>query len=90
MLDLCCKYSRIRINPSPSDLHVDSNPLPRLLTTDQNKSGIGRIQIAWMGSKNQNQHAKLKKLSKFADTSVLVIFFLGFLAFDYEIFGLHE
>ena len=43
-----------------------------------------------MGSKNQNQHAKLKKLSKFADTSVLVIFFLGFLAFDYEIFGLHE
>jgi len=48
-----------------------------------------------MGSKhpNQNQHVKLRKLSKFADTSVLfllVIFFLGFLAFDYEIFGLHE
>ena len=46
-----------------------------------------------MGSKHQNQHAKLKKLSKFADTSVLfllVIFFLGFLAFDYEIFGLRE
>ena len=46
-----------------------------------------------MGSKHQNQHAKLKKISKFADTSVLfllVIFFLGFLAFDYEIFGLHE
>jgi hypothetical protein len=34
-----------------------------------------------------------KKLSKLADTSVLfllVIFFLGFLAFDYEVFGLHE
>lgn len=46
-----------------------------------------------MGSKHPNQHARLKKLSKFADTSVLillVIFFLGFLAFDYEIFGLHE
>jgi len=46
-----------------------------------------------MGSKHTNHHAKLKKLSKFADTSVLillVIFFLGFLAFDYEIFGLHE
>jgi hypothetical protein len=46
-----------------------------------------------MRSKHQNQHAKLKKLSKFADISVLfllVIFFLGFLAFDYEIFGLHE
>ena len=46
-----------------------------------------------MGSKHTNHHAKLKKLSKFADISVLillVIFFLGFLAFDYEIFGLHE
>ena len=46
-----------------------------------------------MGSKDTNHHAKLKKLSKFADISVLillVIFFLGFLAFDYEIFGLHE
>jgi len=46
-----------------------------------------------MGSNHQTQHAKLKKLSKFADISVLfllVIFFLGFLAFDYEIFGLHE
>ena len=46
-----------------------------------------------MGSKHTNQHAKLKRLSKFADTSVLlllVIFFLDFLAFDYEIFGLHE
>jgi hypothetical protein len=46
-----------------------------------------------MGSKHTNRHAKLKKLSKFADISVLillVIFFLGFLAFDYEIFGLHE
>jgi hypothetical protein len=48
-----------------------------------------------MGSRhqNQNQHARLKKLSKLADTSVLfllVIFFLGFLAFDYEVFGLHE
>lgn len=45
------------------------------------------------GIKNTNHHAKLKKLSKFADISVLillVIFFLGFLAFDYEIFGLHE
>ena len=46
-----------------------------------------------MGSKHPNQHTRLKKVSKFADTSVLillVIFFLGFLAFDYEIFGLHE
>ena len=46
-----------------------------------------------MGSKHQNQHVKLKKLSKFADISVLfllAIFFIGFLAFDYEIFGLHE
>ena len=46
-----------------------------------------------MGSKHTNHHAKLKNLSKFADISVLillVIFFLGFLAFDYEIFGLHE
>ena len=46
-----------------------------------------------MGSKHQNQHAKLKKISKFADISVLfllAIFFIGFLAFDYEIFGLHE
>jgi len=46
-----------------------------------------------MGSKHTNHHAKLQKLSKFADISVLillVIFFLGFLAFDYEIFGLHE
>ena len=46
-----------------------------------------------MGSKHTNHHVKLKKLSKFADISVLillVIFFLGFLAFDYEIFGLHE
>jgi hypothetical protein len=46
-----------------------------------------------MGSKHTNHNAKLKRLSKFADTSVLillVIFFLGFLAFDYEIFGLHE
>ena len=46
-----------------------------------------------MGSKHTNHHAKLKKLSEFADISVLillVIFFLGFLAFDYEIFGLHE
>ena len=46
-----------------------------------------------MGSKHTDHHVKLKKLSKFADISVLillVIFFLGFLAFDYEIFGLHE
>ncbi len=46
-----------------------------------------------MGSNYPNQHARLKKLTKFADASVLillVIFFLGFLAFDYEIFGLHE
>ena len=46
-----------------------------------------------MGSKHTNHPAKLKKLSEFADISVLillVIFFLGFLAFDYEIFGLHE
>lgn len=48
-----------------------------------------------MGSRhqNQNQHARLKQLSKLADTFVLfllVIFFLGFLAFDYEVFGLHE
>lgn len=46
-----------------------------------------------MGSKHTDHHIKLKKLSKFADISVLillVIFFLGFLAFDYEIFGLHE
>jgi hypothetical protein len=42
---------------------------------------------------HSHKNAKLKKLSKFADISVLillVIFFLGFLAFDYEIFGLHE
>ncbi len=46
-----------------------------------------------MGSKHTDHRVKLKKLSKFADISVLillVIFFLGFLAFDYEIFGLHE
>jgi hypothetical protein len=42
---------------------------------------------------HRTQHAKLKNLSRFADTTVLfllVIFFLGFLAFDYELFGLHE
>lgn len=46
-----------------------------------------------MEPSHRTQHAKLKKLSRLADTSVLfllVIFFLGFLAFDYELFGLQE
>jgi hypothetical protein len=62
------------------------------ISMDQNKSSIDNSN-SLMGPKHQTQHAKLKRLSQFADTSVLsllVIFFLGFLAFDYEIFGLHD